>query len=107
MKAIKMNDKKNLATLLLSALVLIPILIFIGNVLSGNRNSEWSEVVFYVGWYDVGEEVLEGLKGVDMVNKGFQNSTETNIVWYDPALITIGEMEKALKEAGTYLETAK
>ena len=55
----------------------------------------------------MGEEVLEGLKGIDMVNKGFQNSTETNVVWYDPALITIGEMEKALKEAGTYLETVK
>lgn len=55
----------------------------------------------------MGEEVLEGLKGVDMVNKGFQNSTETNIVWYDPAIITIGEMEKVLKEVGTYLGTVK
>ena len=55
----------------------------------------------------MGEEVLEGLKGIDLVNKGFQNSTETNIVWYDPALIGIDEMEKALKDAGTYLQTAK
>ena len=55
----------------------------------------------------MGEEVLEGLKGVDVVNKGFQNSTETNIVWYDPALINIDEMEKALEDAGTYLGTAK
>jgi hypothetical protein len=55
----------------------------------------------------VGEEVLAGLKGIDLVNKGFQNSTETNIVWYDPALISIDEMEKALKDAGTYLQTAK
>ena len=44
----KMNDKKNLATLLLSSLVLIPILIFIGNVLSGTKDPEWSEVVFFV-----------------------------------------------------------
>ena len=55
----------------------------------------------------MGEEVLEGLKGVDVVNKGFQNFTETNIVWYDPALINIDEMEKALKDAGTYLGIAK
>ena len=103
----KINNIKNLGILLLSALVLIPILIFIENVLPDTRKSEWPEVVFFVSWYDVGEEVLEGLKGVDMVNKGFQNSTETNIVWYDPALITIREMEKALKEAGTYLETVK
>jgi hypothetical protein len=29
------------------------------------------------------------------------------VVWYDPALIGIGEMEKALKDAGTYLGTIK
>ena len=55
----------------------------------------------------MGEEVLEGLKGVDLVNKGFQNSTETNVVWYDPALISIDEMENALKNVGTYLGTIK
>ena len=102
----KMKSKKNLGTLLLSALVLIPILLFIGNVLSNAENPEWSKVVFFVSWYDVGEEVLEGLKGVDVVNKGFQNSTETNIVWYDPALINIDEMQKALEDAGTYLGAA-
>ena len=107
MEAKKMKSKKNLDTLLWSALVLIPILVFIGNLLSSAENSEWSKVVFFVSWYDVGEEVLEGLKGVDVVNKGFQNFTETNIVWYDPALINIDEMEKALKDAGTYLGIAK
>jgi len=55
----------------------------------------------------VGQEVLEGLKGVDAVNKGFQNSTETNMVWYDPTVITIDKIEKALKDAGTYLGAAK
>lgn len=34
-------------------------------------------------------------------------SKETNTVWYNPALINIDEMEKALKDAGTYLETTK
>jgi len=48
MEAKKMKNKKNLATLLLSALVLIPILVFIGNVLSSAENSEWSKVVFFV-----------------------------------------------------------
>jgi hypothetical protein len=55
----------------------------------------------------VGEEVLEGLKGVNLFNNGFDNFTETNTVWYDPALISIDEMEKALKDAGIYLGTAK
>ena len=55
----------------------------------------------------MGEEVLEGLKGVELVSSNFRNSMETNIVWYDPALISIEQMEKALKDAGTYLGTAK
>jgi len=55
----------------------------------------------------VGEAVLDGLKGVDLVNNGFDNFTETNTVWYDPALTSIDKMEKVLKEAGTYLGTAK
>ena len=55
----------------------------------------------------MGEEALEGLKGVELVSSNFRNSMETNIVWYDPALIGVDQMEKALKEAGTYLGTAK
>jgi len=55
----------------------------------------------------VGEEALEGLQGVEHVSSDFHDATETNIVWYDPALISVGQMEKALKDAGTYLGTAK
>jgi hypothetical protein len=55
----------------------------------------------------VGEQVLEGLKGVELVNSDYHGFNETNTVWYDPALIDIGEMEKALKDAGTYLGTEK
>ncbi|UCG08126.1 MAG: heavy-metal-associated domain-containing protein [Desulfobacterales bacterium] len=55
----------------------------------------------------MGEAALEGLKGVELVNSGFHNFKETNTVWYNPALINIDEMEKALKDAGTYLGTAK
>jgi len=55
----------------------------------------------------VAEEALEGLKGVELVNSSFRNSMETNIVWYDPALISVDQLEKAIKDAGTYLGTAK
>jgi hypothetical protein len=43
------------------------------------------------------------------VNSGFDrdNFTETNTVWYDPALIGLDEIQQALKDAGTYLSTAK
>lgn len=55
----------------------------------------------------MGEEALEGLQGVKLVNNGFRNFKETNTVWYNPAEISIDEMEQALKDAGTYLGTAK
>jgi len=55
----------------------------------------------------VGKAALEGLKGVKRVEKGFSGFKETNTVHYDPASITIGEMEEALKKAGTYRSTAE
>jgi hypothetical protein len=53
----------------------------------------------------VSEEVLEGLKGVQRVNSHFIDPYEANTVWYDPALINIEQMEKALKDATVYLGT--
>lgn len=41
------------------------------------------------------------------VETGFRNSKEINTVYYDPSLITIEEMEIALKKAGTYLGTLR
>jgi len=42
-----------------------------------------------------------------LVNNGFQDFKETNTVWYDPAFISIAQMEQALRDAGTYLGTVK
>lgn len=66
-----------------------------------------AEVIFVVSWYDVGNEALEGLKGVLKVEKGFRHFREINTVYYDPKIITIEDMEKVLKKAGTYIETVK
>ena len=55
----------------------------------------------------MGKAALAGLKGVKKVEKGFKNSKEINRVYYDPALITVEEMQEALKGAGTYLRTEK
>jgi len=54
----------------------------------------------------VSEEVLDGLKGVELVSSHFKDFSEANTVWYDPALISIEQMEKALKDAAVYLGTA-
>jgi len=55
----------------------------------------------------VGKEALEGLKGVKRVEKGFHIFKEINTVYYDPRVITIEEMETALKKASTYLGTLR
>ena len=52
-------------------------------------------------------EVLEGLNGVERVYSHFLDPHEANTVWYDPALITIEQMETALKDGGGYLGTVK
>jgi len=103
----KMKSKKELGMLLSLALVLISILVVNGKLTANVENRGLPKVVFYVSWYDVSEPVLYGLKGVELVNSDFHDSKERNTVWYDPALISIGEMEKALKESGIYLGTAK
>ncbi|MGA3208974.1 MAG: hypothetical protein ABSE05_14290 [Syntrophales bacterium] len=41
------------------------------------------------------------------VEKGFRYFKEINTVYYDPAIITIEEMEMALKKAGTYIGTVQ
>jgi len=66
-----------------------------------------AEVIFVVTWYDVGKAALEGLHGVLKVENGFRFFKEINTVFYDPKIITIEEMEKVLKKAGTYKETVK
>jgi len=44
---------------------------------------------------------------VKRVEKGFHNFKEINTVYYNPTVITIKEMEAALKKAGTYRGTLK
>lgn len=53
----------------------------------------------------MGKASLEGLKGVTKVGKGFRNFKEINTVTYHPTLITVEEMEAALKRAETYIGT--
>jgi hypothetical protein len=55
----------------------------------------------------VGKAALEGLQGVKKVEKGFSNFKEINAVYYDPAKITVEEMEEALKKAQTYRGTVR
>ena len=44
---------------------------------------------------------------MDSVAIGFRGGREINTVTYDPDEISMEAMVKALKDAGTYLETAK
>jgi hypothetical protein len=53
----------------------------------------------------VGKAALEGLEGIKRIEKGFRHFKETNTVYYDATIITVKEMEAALKKAGTYQGT--
>jgi hypothetical protein len=55
----------------------------------------------------VGKAALEGLKGIKRVEKGFLHFKEINTVYYEPAIISIKEMEEALKKAKTYRGTVR
>lgn len=66
-----------------------------------------SKVIFKVKCYDDGKAALQGLKGVQKIETGFHYIHETDTVYYDPKVITIREMETALKKAGTYLDTVQ
>ena len=81
---------------------MVTLTLITGVVYSNAEKKEVSKAIFYVGWYDIGKAALDGLKGVISVEKGFHNSKEINTVFYDPSVITIKEMENALREAGTY-----
>lgn len=98
---------KNQSTTFLAFTVLIFLFIFSGYKVSFSQERVESKVIFHVQWFDVGKEALEGLNGVKRVEKGFRNFKEINTVYYDPKVITIEEMEMALKKAGTYVETVK
>jgi len=66
-----------------------------------------SSVIFKVHCYDEGKAALQGMKGIQRIETGFHSMSETDTVYYDPKLITIEEMETALKKAKTYIETMK
>ena len=76
-----------------------------GTALAQEKGTE--KAVFKVKCYDEGKAALQGLKGIQKIETGFHYVHETDTVYYDPKLITIEEMESALKKAGTYVETMK
>jgi copper chaperone CopZ len=71
------------------------------------EEADRSKVVFVVHCYDEGKNALKGRKGILKVERGFRNFQEINTVYYDPKVVSLDEMEKALKSAGTYKETIR
>jgi copper chaperone CopZ len=69
------------------------------------RENGMAKAVFKVKCYDEGREALRGLKGIQRIETGFHDIHETDTVSYDPKVITIDEMEAALKKAGTFVGT--
>ena len=101
-----MNDifYRTLKSISLSALILI--VVGVSYMDARAKDVSTAQATFYVYWYDVGKAALVGLEGVKKVKNGWLNSKEINRVYYDPAAVTIGDMEAALKKAKTYQGTA-
>ena len=100
-----MKSKKELRLAVFLTLGLIFIIIIDANLLGQAENRKLAKAVFYVAWFDVSEEVLDGLEGVERVYSHFLDSHEANTVWYNADLIRIEQMENALKDGGGYLGT--
>ena len=98
------NFYRTLKSISLSALILI--VIGVSYMDSQAKDASLAKATFYVYWYDVGKSALDGLEGVNKVKNGWHNLKEINRVSYDPAAVTVAEMEAALKRANTYQGTA-
>ena len=81
--------------------------LFAGDRVALAQETGTSKVIFKVKCYDDGKAALQGLKGVQKIETGFHYIHETDTVYYDPNLITIKDMETALKKAGTYVDTVQ
>jgi copper chaperone CopZ len=91
---------------LVYALLMLLVLV-LGERVSFSQETGASKAVFTVRCYDEGKAALQGLKGIQRIETGFHYLRETDTVYYDPKVITIEEMETALKKAGTYVKTMK
>lgn len=80
-----------------------PVFGFAGTVIAQEKGL--AKVIFKVKCYDEGKAALLGMKGIQRIETGFHSLDETDTVYFDPAVVTIEEMEAALKRAGTYVET--
>jgi copper chaperone CopZ len=65
------------------------------------------KVIFKVRCYDEGKAALRGMKGIQRIETGFHYLHETDTVYFDPKVVTVEDMEAALQQAGTYLETIR
>ena len=104
-KETPMKNNQQPGTLVISVFVLIAFMLFMGNLLSPKQSPALAGAEFLVSWFDVSEEVLDGLKGVELVNSGYHGSMETTAVLYDPAIINVEQIKNVLKDTGIYLGT--
>jgi hypothetical protein len=102
-----MKSKPDLKLLGLLILSLVLIMAINASLQLKAENRELARAVFHVAWYNVSEEVLAGLHGVEQVYSHFLDPHEANTVWYDPTVISVEQMENALKDGAGYLGTVE
>lgn len=81
-------------------------LLIAGAIMTGQVQAESLRTdTFVVHCYDVGREALAGWQGIHAVSNGWQDGREVNRVLYDQEKISRAEIEKRLKQTGTYKAT--
>jgi len=67
--------------------------------------AETARATFAVHCYDVGARALENRPGVLEVERGWQGFREVDRVRFDPQQVSREQLERWLREAGTYVKT--
>lgn len=64
-----------------------------------------ARATFAVHCYDVGAGALEHRQGVQKIERGWQGFHEVDRVQYDPQQVSREQLERWLRQAGTYIRT--
>lgn len=92
--------------LLMSVALTFSLLVIVTSGPAETTNAE-ARATFVVHCYTVGEHALMRQPGVISVEPGWRNFREVDRVVYDPAIISVGQMEQLLRQADTYVSTVE
>ncbi len=93
----------------MKASMFIPAIALTGLLLAANAAAEMpggmAKATFAVHCYDVGANALIDKPGVISVERGWSGAREVDRIVFNPATVSLEQLEAWLKEADTYVST--